>query len=40
MQQIKAYMARRDSEDLERLGFMGITLVCTVTVVLCITSIM
>jgi len=40
MQQIKEYMARRDSEDLEKFGLFSINLICMTTVLVCITSIM
>jgi hypothetical protein len=40
MQQIKDYMARRDSEDLEKFGLISINLLCMTTMLFCITSIM
>ena len=36
MHQIKKYMADRDAEDLETLGFIGINVACILTVVSCI----
>jgi hypothetical protein len=38
MRQIRAYMAKRDAEDLERIGLLSINLVCIWTVVLCISA--
>jgi len=40
MRQIRAYMAKRDTEDLETFGLVGINLICIWTVVLCISAIM